>query len=80
MSQPNPGSPEAIEQGCRCPILDNGRGNPQLAADRGGFIINGDCPVHAAQLAEVGEGLLDGFLAMCEAGQRVIDNERSSDE
>jgi len=42
--------------------------------------VSGDCPVHAAQLAEVGEGLLDGFLAMCEAGQRVIDNERSSDE
>lgn len=46
---PNPGSDEAIAAGCRCPILDNGRGRgygilngvPQ-------FVFNMDCPLHGA--------------------------------
>ena len=25
-TRPNPGSPEAKEAGCRCPVIDNGRG------------------------------------------------------
>lgn len=46
--KPNPGSKEAIDQGCKCPVLDNhhGRGvligqdpNPQ-------FWYTEDCPVH----------------------------------
>lgn len=27
-----PGSDEAIENGCLCPVLDNGHGNPELEA------------------------------------------------
>jgi hypothetical protein len=42
---PNPGSPEAYEQGCLCPILDNhygkGRGKNQ-------FWINANCPLHGS--------------------------------
>jgi hypothetical protein len=43
----NPGSDEAVAQGCTCPVLDNGRG-------RGVYQVNGvwqfwikwGCPVH----------------------------------
>ena len=42
---PNPGSPEAIEIGCTCPILDNehGRGSYWGAHL---FWINKSCPIH----------------------------------
>lgn len=38
-----PGSINAIEHGCSCPVLDNGHG-----AGRGDglFWINSDCPLH----------------------------------
>ena len=44
---PNPGSPEAVAAGCRCPVLDNRRG-------RGYAVIQGEtvwcvmanCPMH----------------------------------
>lgn len=39
----NPGSPEAVEAGCTCPVLDNAHGE----GIRGAFWINDDCPVHA---------------------------------
>jgi len=42
-----PGSDEAIEQGCTCPAIDNGRGNAHIAQDRGGWWIDADCPIHA---------------------------------
>lgn len=40
---PLPGSEEAIEKGCRCPVIDNhyGKGN-----SLGQFWISGDCPLH----------------------------------
>jgi len=39
---PNPGSEQAVSQGCICPILDNGHGE-----GRGGaFYINNDCLLH----------------------------------
>ena len=45
--KPNPGSDEAIEQGCMCPVLDNadGKGTPL------GFWISDKCPLH-------GEGIM----------------------
>jgi hypothetical protein len=43
---PNPGSDEAIAEGCSCPVLDNGRGRGSGYGE-GMFWINGDCPVHA---------------------------------
>lgn len=47
MSEPTPGSDDAVKQGCTCPVLDNGRG-------RGAHEIDGvwmfwcaqDCPLH----------------------------------
>lgn len=48
----NPGSKEAIEQGCQCPVLDNCRGAGYMggAKDKDGnilFVISGNCPLHA---------------------------------
>ncbi len=54
MNKPNPGSDEAVELSCSCPVLDNGRGNQELGDIRG-FWIDGDCPLHAG-VAEEKEG------------------------
>lgn len=45
MSKLNPGSDEAIDLGCTCPVLDNGRGSEELGKTRG-FWIAGGCPLH----------------------------------
>jgi len=42
-TKPNPGSDQAIELGCICPILDNNHGK---GGYRGGFFINLKCPIH----------------------------------
>ena len=39
---PNPGSDEAIDLGCICPIVQNYFGK----APFGRFIINSQCPIH----------------------------------
>lgn len=47
--KPNPGSNEAIEQGCLCSIFDNdnGRGCGYVGADgQPLFWINQACPLH----------------------------------
>lgn len=47
MSKPNPGSQEARDLGCTCPVLDNnfGEGRPD---GHGGveFDVSGHCPLH----------------------------------
>ncbi len=46
---PNPGSKEAREQGCLCPVVDNEFGKGYLGrGDRFGFIANENCPLHGA--------------------------------
>lgn len=58
MSVPNPGSREAIEQGCTCPVLDNAHGGGAYggaAKDRDGkllFWTSQDCPLHAPRVSE----------------------------
>jgi hypothetical protein len=49
--KPNPGSDEAIDQNCSCPVLDNGRGNQELGDTRG-FWIDGGCPLHGVTEVE----------------------------
>lgn len=46
---PEPGSADAQQLGCRCPIMDNasGRGVMGLGKD---WIVSGDCPVHSISL------------------------------
>lgn len=48
MAKPNPGSDEAILQGCRCPVLDNahGRGAWGSEGPNAVFFVNEDCPLH----------------------------------
>lgn len=47
VKQLNPGSDEAIEAGCTCPVLDNchGKGGDPF----GYFWINLDCPIHGKE-------------------------------
>lgn len=45
---PNPGTKEAIKQGCTCPVMDN--------EDRKGtnlFVVSTNCPVHCPKLTRV---------------------------
>ena len=48
---PNPGSDEALAQGCLCPVLDNGHGKcPPYPPD--GWWMTMGCPVHAPHRQE----------------------------
>ena len=42
---PNPGSEEAIEAGCICPVLDNEHGKGYMGLS-GVFVYTQGCPVH----------------------------------
>lgn len=46
--KPNPGSKEASELGCICPVLDNGHGRGAYQDETGQwqFWVTGGCPVH----------------------------------
>ncbi len=48
--RPNPGSNEAINQGCRCAVLDNNHGKfppfPATKDDPEGWWISVNCPLH----------------------------------
>lgn len=46
---PNPGSDEAIGQGCTCPVLDNSHGKGAYKGREGEFIISLDCPLHGEE-------------------------------
>jgi len=44
---PNPGSDEAIELGCICPVIDNGHGRGYFGdGAKYGFVVREDCPLH----------------------------------
>jgi hypothetical protein len=49
---PNPGSPEAVEQGCSCPVLDNAHG---AGIGNGSFVFAAGCPLHRAEIERVTE-------------------------
>lgn len=42
---PNPGSPEAIEQNCSCPVLDNGHGRGYMG-NPNAFVTSQECVLH----------------------------------
>lgn len=50
-STPNPGSKEAREQGCTCPVIDNNYGHGYYVDEEGtaAFWINEACPIHGKQ-------------------------------
>lgn len=43
--EPNPGSDDAIEAGCICPVLDNSHGRGFMGQE-GIFWITAGCPIH----------------------------------
>ena len=46
-----PGSPRSVAAGCKCPVIDNGRGRGR--EQQGGevvYVINFDCPIHVEPL------------------------------
>lgn len=43
---PNPGSNDALDKGCTCPVLDNGHGKGRVIDGKIQFWINWDCPLH----------------------------------
>ena len=52
MNKPNPGSPEAKAQGCKCPVIDNGHGSGAFIDPDSGdplFWINSACPLHGVR-------------------------------
>lgn len=46
--KPTPGSKEAVDTGCICPVYDNhyGRGYGG-EGEKYGWCVNGECPLHA---------------------------------
>jgi len=40
-----PGSDEAVEEGCECPILDNCHGRGYMGQDEV-YVVNAECPMH----------------------------------
>jgi hypothetical protein len=47
--RPNPGSREAVEAGCTCPVLDNCHGAGHLGGPD--HIVVMSCPLHGAEEA-----------------------------
>lgn len=55
MNGPNPGSDEAVAQGCTCAVMDNGHGEGCGQFDKDGeplFWINSGCPLHGKEDAK----------------------------
>lgn len=52
--KPNPGSDEAIAEGCKCAVLDNNHGRYAPWPPDGWWITEG-CPVHAPRGEEEAE-------------------------
>lgn len=52
VAKPYPGSKEAGDIGCICPVMDNeyGRGHYGVAGE---FVINMECPLHTMPLEEL---------------------------
>jgi len=44
-NKPNPGTKEAREQGCVCPVIDNHHGQGYRGV-KGIFVFRVDCPLH----------------------------------
>jgi hypothetical protein len=49
---PNPGSDEAIKEGCTCPVIDNHHGRGFMYGGELSFWYNYGCPVHCPHKPE----------------------------
>ena len=48
--RPYPGSREARDAGCRCPIIDNAHGRGYMCDNHERFVVNDNCPIHGGRL------------------------------
>lgn len=46
---PPPGSPEAVQQGCKCPVMDNAHGAGIPSPQGPQYWVVFDCPLHGAK-------------------------------
>lgn len=46
LTVPSPGSPEAVEMGCTCPVIDNCHGKGVPINGKPYFIMFISCPLH----------------------------------
>lgn len=53
--EPFPGSSEAVEEGCLCPILDNDYGQGYHCTDKSQFIVVETCPIHGSKEYQEGK-------------------------
>jgi hypothetical protein len=51
-TEPNPGSSEAVERRCTCPVVDNHYGKGMPYRGEWEWWINGGCPLHGAAPCE----------------------------
>ena len=49
--KPNPGSPEAQDAGCECPVMDNSYGQGYMGQP-GIFVMIASCPLHGTECAD----------------------------
>jgi hypothetical protein len=50
---PDPGSKQAVEKGCKCPVIDNCHGKGRMGdGERNGWWINADCELHNGEGGE----------------------------
>ncbi len=62
----NPGSREALDRGCKCPVLDNNHG-AGIGKDPDGetmFWINDECPLHGSNKENMFMCTKCGFASM----------------
>jgi len=59
-----PGSREAIVRGCVCPVSDNREG---MGAKGGGYITDGDCPLHGVYVVDDGPNYMLAFVLIAAA-------------
>ena len=54
--KPPPGSNEAIQQGCKCPVIENNRGKGYMGLE-GVYVYSGGCDLHIAEAIETNKRL-----------------------
>ena len=52
MNKPNPGTQEAIDMGCTCPVIDNHYGKGVTIDGCIEFWYTEGCPVHCAEVKD----------------------------
>lgn len=57
MKSPRPGSREALDAGCKCPVLDNAHGAGYMGV-KGTYVYNSDCELHSGDKMTIKDHVL----------------------